>query len=215
MEINHVCSLGGLCHSSQILKRNKLKVCSYPFDWIFSNTSMIIDCIEDGFAKFLDKSYYTNVSPLKCGHSYYNTHYDKCVIFNHHNPLKKRKHYNYYVRCVDRFKQLLKYQEHKLFIMTIPNIMRASEDIKRDIIEFNNKLSKHTLNYTVLVILHIPSGSQKHEFTYHDNIHFLEIHTISKTDGSDFFDKSDTVYFDDILKTAYNFNIITNNYLNP
>ena len=214
MEINHVCSLGGLCHSSQILKRNKLKVCSYPFDWIFSNPNMIIDCIEDGFAKFLNKSYYIDASDnsrQKCIHSYYS----KDITFNHHNPLSNKKHYDYYVRCIDRFKQLLKYQEHKLFILTIPNISCVNEAIKRDIIEFNNKLSKHTLNYTVLVILHIPGKPQKHEFTYHDNIHFLELHTISKTDGVEFFDYRDTSYFDDILKTNYAFNIITNNYLNP
>lgn len=35
MEINYVCSLGRVCHSAQLLKRNKLKVESYPFDWIF------------------------------------------------------------------------------------------------------------------------------------------------------------------------------------
>jgi hypothetical protein len=42
MEINHVCSLGYLCQSSQILKQNGLKKCSYPFDWIFSNCDNII-----------------------------------------------------------------------------------------------------------------------------------------------------------------------------
>ena len=35
MEINYVCLLGTLCHSASILKRNNLKLCSYPFDWIF------------------------------------------------------------------------------------------------------------------------------------------------------------------------------------
>jgi len=35
LKINYTCSLGSLCHSSQILKQNKLKLCSYPFDWIF------------------------------------------------------------------------------------------------------------------------------------------------------------------------------------
>lgn len=213
MEINHACSFGELCHSSRILKRNKLKVCSYPFDWIFSNTSMIIDCIEDGFDRFLDKSYYIDASDVfepRCIHSYYS----EGVTFNHHNPLINENHYNYYVRCIGRFKQLLKYQEHKLFILTIPNMGCMNEDIKRDIIEFNNKLSKHALNYNLLVILHIPGETQKHEFTYYDNIHFLEIHTISKTNGVDFLDETDTLYFDDILNTTYNFNIITDKYLN-
>ena len=34
-EINYTCSLGSLCHSAQTLKRNKYKLCSYPFDCDF------------------------------------------------------------------------------------------------------------------------------------------------------------------------------------
>jgi hypothetical protein len=52
LEINYTCSLGSLCHSSQILKRNNYKKCSYPFDWIFSNYDIIIDCLEDDFNIF-------------------------------------------------------------------------------------------------------------------------------------------------------------------
>ena len=117
LEINYTCSLGSLCQSSQILKRNNLKLCSYPFDWIFSNCDNIIHCIEDNFNIFLDKSYYINISPTNCGHSKYHN-----VMFNHHNPLINIDHYNYYVRCVDRFKTLLQKQEHKLFIMIFVNI---------------------------------------------------------------------------------------------
>ena len=57
LEINYTCSLGNLCHGSQILKRNNYKKCSYPFDWIFSNYDIIINCLEDDFNIFLDKSY--------------------------------------------------------------------------------------------------------------------------------------------------------------
>ena len=113
LEIYYTCSLGTLCHSSQLLKRNNLKLCSYPFDWIFSNCDNIIHCIEDNFNIFLDKSYYNNISKSRCGHSKYNE-----KMFNHRNPLNNINDYNYYVRCVDRFKELLQKQEHKLFIMT-------------------------------------------------------------------------------------------------
>ena len=41
---NYACSLGNLCHSANILKRNKLKLCSYPFDWIFTNSKNVIHC---------------------------------------------------------------------------------------------------------------------------------------------------------------------------
>jgi hypothetical protein len=42
-------------------------------------------------------------------------------MFNHHNPLINIDDYNYYVRCVNRFKKLLQKQEYKLFITTFAN----------------------------------------------------------------------------------------------
>jgi hypothetical protein len=126
LEINYACSLGSLCHSSKILKRNKYKLCSYPFDWIFSNCDNIIECIEDNFNIFLDKSYYINLSELQCGHSKYHK-----WMFYHHNPLINTDHYNYFVRCVDRFKTLLQKPEHKLFIMIITNMNEIDENIKQ------------------------------------------------------------------------------------
>ena len=203
LEINYVCSLGSLCQSSQILKRNKYKLCSYPFDWIFSNCDNIIHCIEDNFNIFLDKSYYINISQTQCGHSKYcgNVY----SMFNHHNPLINIDHYNYYVRCVDRFKNLLQKQEHKLFIMIIVNMNDIDENIKNNIIDFNTKFSKKTYNYTLLVIFHIPNKEQNHHiFTYNDNIHFLELHTLSVSGGIEF-NNNDNIYLDNIIKSKYNF----------
>jgi hypothetical protein len=39
-------------------------------------------------------------------------------MFNHHNPLTNQEHYNYYLRGVNRFRNLLKKPEHKIY-MTI------------------------------------------------------------------------------------------------
>lgn len=203
LEINYTCSLGSVCHSSEIFKRNNLKLCSYPFDWIFSNCDNIIHCIEDNFNIFLDKSYYVNISESECGHSKYNNH-----MFNHRNPLINIDHYNYYVRCVDRFKNLLQKQEHKLFIMTFVNMNNVDENIKNKIIEFNNKFSEYTCNYTLLVIFHIPNKEQNHNiFTCNDNINFLELHTLSVTDGVRFLNNDDNIYLDNIIKSKYNFNL--------
>lgn len=201
-EINYTCSLGSLCHSSQILKRNKYKVCSYPFDWIFSSCDDIIDCIEDNFNIFLDKSYYINLSETTCGHSKYNNN-----MFNHHNPLINIDHYNYFVRCVDRFKKLLQKEEHKLFTMIFVNIDNGNDMINK-IIEFNNTFSKYTCNYTLLIIFHIPNKEQRHHiFTYNDNIHFLELHTLSVSNGLEFNNYDDNIYLDNIIQSTYNFNI--------
>jgi hypothetical protein len=192
-----------MCHSSAILKRNNLKLCSYPFDWIYSNCDNIIHCIEDDFKIFLDKSYYINISKSQCGHSKYNN-----LMFNHNNPLINVDHYNYYVRCVDRFKNLLQKQEHKLFIMININIQNIENNRINNIINFNNKFSKYISNYTLLVIFHIPNKEQNHNiFTYNDNIHFLELHTLSISNGVSFVNNNDNIYLDNIIKSKYNFNL--------
>ena len=202
-EINYTCSLGSLCHSSKILERTKHKLCSYPFDWIFSNCNNIIHCIEDNFNIFLDKSYYITVSQSKCGHSKYHN-----CMFNHHNPLINIDHYNYYIRCVDRFKNLLQKKEHKLFIMILTNKIEIVKNDFDYIIDFNNKFSKYTSNYTLLVIFHIAKKEKNyHIFTYNNNIHFLELHTLSLSNGNNFFDENDNIYLDNIIKSKYNFNI--------
>ena len=203
MEIKYACSLGSVCQSSQILMNNNLKRCSYPFDWIFSNYNNIIHCIEDDFNMFLDTSYYINISENKCGHSYYDPQ-----MFYHHNPLNNENDYIYYFRCVDRFKKLLKYQEHKLFIMIFTNMDNIEEKSKNDIINFNNKFFKYTKNYTLLVIYHIKNKENNHHiFTHHDNIDFLELHTLSNSDGLDFLNDDDNYYLNNIINTTYKFNI--------
>lgn len=109
MSINYVCSLGDRCHTAKFMKRLNLKLVSYPFDWIFSGTDTIIHTIENDFKIFLDKSYYHDVDNKvyndQCGHSFYHSSF-----FNHKDP-RKEEHHEYYVRCIDRFKNLLKYKE--------------------------------------------------------------------------------------------------------
>jgi hypothetical protein len=203
MEIKYACSLGPLCQSSQILINNNLKRCSYPFDWILSNYNNIIHCIEDDFNIFLDSSYYINMSDNKCGHSYYHPQ-----MFYHNNPLNEND-YIYYFRCVDRFKKLLQYEEHKLFIMIFTNMDNIEENSKNDIINFNNKFSKYTKNYTLLIIYHIKNKENNHHiFTHHDNIDFLELHTLSNSDGLNFINNdNDNYYLNNIINTRYKFNI--------
>lgn len=216
-EINYTCSLGELCHATEILKRNNYKLSSYPFDWIFSSCDTILDCIKDNFKIFLNKSYYINLSETKCGHLKYHKY-----MFNHHNPLFNKGYYEYYVRCVDRFRNLLQKQEHKLFIIIFVNLDNLDnidnlddlsdnyKNIKNKVIqsiEFNDKFSKYTSNYTLLVIIHIKTKEKNnHLFTYNDNIHFLELYT-SPSNGLNFNNPGDDEYLDNILKSKYNFNI--------
>jgi len=97
LKFDDACSLGPFCHSSQILKRNHFKKCSYPFDWIFSDCDTILDCLQNNFDVFLNKSFYIPISQNRCGHLKYNER-----MFNHHNTTKIDD-YNYYTRCVTRY----------------------------------------------------------------------------------------------------------------
>jgi hypothetical protein len=205
MEIKYTCSLGPLCHSSKLLKNNNLKKCSYPFDWIFSDCNNIIHCLENDFKFFLDKSYYTRISDNQCGHSYYHP-----SMWWHHNPLNNENDYNYYIRCVNRFKQLLKYEEHKLFVMIYINMDNVEDIHKNDIINFNRKFYRFTKNYTLLVIYHIQNKKKYHHtITHQDNIDFLELHTLSSSNGVNFTNNNDNDYLNNIINTTYNFNLET------
>ena len=202
MQIKYVCSLGPFCHSSLFLKNNKLKKCSYPFDWIISSYNNIIDCIKDDFKIFLDKSYYLKISNNEYRHQYYK------IKWYHHNPLNDENHYNYYVRCVNRFKELLTYEEHKLFIMIFFDV---KENIKNDIINFNNEFYKYTKNYTLLIIYNIQNKQDNdHIFTHHDNIDFLELSNSNIFHNIFSLNNNDHTYLNNIINSKYKFNIETN-----
>ena len=213
MEINHVCSLGSSCHTSFFLKRNKLKVVSYPFDRIVSNYMMVQHCIEDEFRTFLDKSYYVMTNnETRCRHTYY-----KEDVFYHHNPLKNKTHYEYYVRCVNRFMELLSYPNHKMFMIMFPNMTKDeifSNQLKEYMMEFNKTLSKNTRNYTLLVIFHYSNREENlHSFEERNGlendsrIHFLEIHTMTRSNGTIFENLNDNICFRNIIRGKYMFRI--------
>src|SRR5690554_4291669 len=109
--INYVCSLGSFCYSSQFFKNHGLKKCSYPFDWIFCNNSLktVVDCILDSFKKFLDPNNQIEFSPYevgtdnsrRSGHKIYGSN------LSPHFNLRNNSNYDYFVRCVERFENLL------------------------------------------------------------------------------------------------------------
>lgn len=90
-------SLGGWCLASHAIKLANLKKASYPFDWIFSNQSLIID--------FLKNTEIFSMEHLTL--KYEKTHHIKYgAIFNHHSPVTNDNDYQYFRRCVGRFRRL-------------------------------------------------------------------------------------------------------------
>ena len=89
--------------------------------------------------------------------------------------------------------------------VNLDKMSHVNSYFKKNIIDFNNKFSRHTSNYTLLVILHVPNKKDNyHEFTYDDNIHFLELHTISSSNGLKFNNDKDNDYLNNVIKNRYN-----------
>ena len=114
---NKFVSLGENCSTAWYLKQVGLKKESYPFDWAFSSPQIILDCIDDGFLAFLDKTLIKpkNNEGSAC-HSYYHAN-----LFNHRNPLKSDANYGYYQRCCNRFNNLIQSNENIVYVITLIN----------------------------------------------------------------------------------------------
>lgn len=199
------CSLGMLCHTAQILKKHNKKHCSYPFDWIFTTPKMVTSCLRDNFACFLDKSQYVDppyVCPYgteeKCGHKTYHEE-----LFNHRDP-RKQHNYDYYVRCVNRFRDLLaSHRPKKFYIMTKDNYEDDAhiDAFKKDVIELTEELAKHTKDFQVIAIYH---KAKQNEYFYEcwniiPNLNLAIVNTRSPTLGVRFKNPEDDSYFESIM----------------
>ena len=206
--IHHVCSLGTLCLSAQLCKDMKLKLESYPFDWIYSSFKTIMHCINDDFKIFLDKLYYTDVKDKlvghrQCGHTLYHSN-----MFYHHDP-RNDDDYNYYKRCVERFRHLLTVNENKLFMISFDNQLKNNcDDIKTQVSELNKFLKTLANNYYILVVIHIPNqDSTYYTITSDDNINFLELYTKSRSYGTGFDNKNEYAYLQRTILDSYSFQV--------
>ena len=121
-------------------------------------------------------------------------------MYRHHNPQRNKEDYNYYVRCVNRFRDLHRNDGHKLFIMMFVNQNSISDTIKNNILDFNNKFGKYTQNYTLLVIIHYPNKQQnQHIFTYNHSINKFTAITYFISNGCEFINNGDNIYLDGII----------------
>jgi hypothetical protein len=197
------CSLGKLCQSSKILQRIGVKNESYPFDWVHSNLDIIQHCIDDDFKSLMDKSFYfssTDKATTKsCNHEIYSK---MCggVFFRHRDPLSIEDDYNYFVRCVDRFRMLLKSEERKTFIQFYRG--HEEESITKTI-NFNQNFKKITSNYKIITILHELSNETNHTISnISDDLKIIFLKTKSPSCGMTFAHEDDNVYLDNVIKSS-------------
>ena len=179
---------------------------SYPFDWIFSSFNIVIDCIENDFVDFLDKKQYIDIgSNSRCGYAKYHA-----SLFNHKNPLKNSEDYFYYERCVNRFRQLIKSQESKFFLIYKGNITNLNyESELKDISDFNQKLKEKTNNYKLVVIIGVINNIN---LTFkinkiNDELDIIIYNSKTKSDGIAYSDNEDNALLNNILLDNYEFDL--------
>ena len=131
----------------------------------------------------------------KCGHLNYCDN-----MFAHHNPLENENDYLYFNRCVERFRTLLKNPELKLFIIMSNSL---SDEIRTNFIDFDNFLKNYTENYKILVIINYPDKKMNtQKVTNINNLIFLEIDTLSSSNGITYQNNIDNIYLYDRIKTV-------------
>ena len=211
-KINYICSLGNQCHPAKWCKMMNLKKCSFPFDWVLSNEEIIIDCIKNDFVQFLDRNLHIKSkrhpkSNTKSGHKIYGG-----KMFNHHNILLDED-YNYFCRCVDRFRKLMKKDKKKLFIICNEN--NTSPEINA---RLNQKLYKlyetiklKTKNFEFLVIYHIignKTDSQVIDDLKLNNFKIIKITTKNRSKGVRIRDRFENKFWNKCISDLYDYNII-------
>jgi hypothetical protein len=123
----HALPIGSFCHAAMALKKAGIRSFSTPFDWLFSCPDMIAQCLSDGFRHFLDPEQYEAVPPEMrhdpganlCQHRGFKKDFGVSFVFNHHKPYE-RSDYEYFQRCVQRFKNAVASPGWNLFIHFSP-----------------------------------------------------------------------------------------------
>lgn len=126
-------SIGSHCITSALLKKYGAKEWSGPFDWIFSSPEIVSESIADDFSTFLDRKLHVIVPEGEkldptvnfCDHSYYKEKFGVKFMFNHYD-ISKDDVFEYYVRCVERFRNAL-HSGRSLLLISVTRNMRESQ----------------------------------------------------------------------------------------
>lgn len=201
-------SLGSFCHAAEALKRTQLRVFAGPFDWLFSNLSMLTHCIEDDFKEFLDQSKY-QVLPLEarpiseanvCDHAFYRDQFGVKYLFNHHDPTQDDV-YAHFQRTVERFRKLPQQLSPILFLMV--TIQPVSV---KDYAMLVGHLER-TMGDFLLVVVRFVSGQTEDSqggvklYQHHFNFVSVEFPVMAPSNGVQFPDEIDNLRFEAFIRT--------------
>jgi len=205
--IPKIFSLGFRCSSAAILKRMGLKHESFPFDWLISRLSVIRHCMETDFTEFLNLSNYQRkysntyeMADSRSGficdeHLMVNLYYQPVdqpdpentykwyLAMNHHNILEQ-KDTEYYERCVQRYRELMTFDEPKIYLhicplITLEKYNTTKENIFHELTSFDNFIYNFT-NGTSLGLFFIMVRDDTGEHSKNSGLFFTSLKTNTK-----------------------------------
>ena len=209
--------MGYRCSSSEIIRILNLKKESYPFDWTISKLSTIKDCIINDFKQFLKTENYVKkefntyniidsvkllVTIDQCSiNTYYNQDiiddfntYDSKLSLVHHD-IFKTEDYEYYKRCINRFKNILK-SDSKKFYLYINQIIGINEyndkkdDIIMEFINFNEFIKTISNNINGIFFILVKTDTEYANLQHLNSNPFIYVVMTNK----DFLDNGEIFY---------------------
>jgi len=204
IEFNSACPLGNYCFGASLLAEKKIRKEAMPFDWLFTTPKYTAEVIKDDFKDFLDKSHYVDIAlnepdnERQAGHSLYHENF-----FNHKDP-RLDGDYDYYVRCVDRFRDFMKTDDKKLFLCFFKNEKDMTNEMISEVMELNKVLSEKTTNHHLLVHINYIDKSIKKPITnvtQNENITLFQMNSLQDNHGLGYGNDLDVEEFDRVFNS--------------
>jgi hypothetical protein len=157
MDEVEIVSLGSNCSPGLSLRELGLKSETYPFDWVRTNSKIILDVLENGYQKYLSfgsniisDAYYlsdihmhTHAGKFPKSHiNWYGQH------FTHYTNISQRELKIKFHRYLTRFTELLKKNKKILFIHTSEEYIyhKKSRDATDELYGYLCKINDHIIN---------------------------------------------------------------------
>ena len=214
-------SIGSFCQSSAFIRRqmnaeSKANRPLLPFDVVFSNPMMVVDCIRDRFDKFLCRQHIQGMG-ARSGHTVYDQlnkdfhgwsqkRSSPCT-FNHHNLASDSVHQKYAKGC-EYFLALSKVPKTKLFLCTL-NPCGQSNLTERSTEKLVKAISD-MFPYSHVLFVHIKIDKQlpRKQETVRKvvdtvTVTHLTVTTPSKSNGRQLVDDRDNTYLEDQILALY------------
>jgi hypothetical protein len=177
-----------------------MRMAAYPFDWILTTPKIVEHCVKTKFEHFLNKTLYKDfIIPKEnsAGHTMY-----KDDMFCHKDP-RKQNDYDYYVRCVNRFNNVLSIPQTKLFIFMV----HLDSYNLHEILSLNLTLKNATTNYKLLTIIIEPyyKNTSLGEIVYNQDNAIIVKFPVWKTTGIEFALNEDNIKLVKLFDTLFDF----------